>query len=297
MKMRKRNHNNPVFFIYFCPVNLMGMKKFQLLAFAVLVSASLSCVDKDAYNTNTDPAVTDDGQLYNSGFDLWTKDGKSYECYGDGASQEQKKVWGSANSSTASLGKNTCVPETSFLAESGEGKNAVMLKTQIVNAVFVKKLAAGSIFTGQMGKVNLTKLSATLKWGVPFTKRPLALEGYACYKPVNIDVVKSPYEDRKGTLDNGHVFVLLTDWDGQFTVDPASDKYVDIDNDPAIIGYGRVVFDHTMDGYEKFTMNIDYRNERTPRFVVIVASSSAMGDYFTGGVGSTLYLDEFKFLY
>lgn len=267
------------------------------LVLVIVLSALVSCVDKDKYNPNTDPAVADDGQLYNSGFDLWTKDGKSYECYGVGASPEQKKVWGSANSSTAALGKNTCVPETSFLAVSGEGKNAVMLKTQLVNAVLVKKLAAGSIFTGQMGKVNLTKLSASLKWGVPFTRRPVALEGYACYKPVDIDVVKSPYEDRKGTLDNGHVFVLLTDWEGQFTVDPASDKFVDIDNDTCIIGYGRVAFDHEMEGYEKFTLTIDYRNDRTPKYVVVVASSSVLGDYFTGGNGSTLYLDEFRFLY
>ena len=110
-------------------------------------------------------------------------------------------------------------------------------------------------------------------------------------------MVKSPYEDRKGTLDNGHVFVLLTDWEGQFTVDPASDKFVDIDNDTCIIGYGRVAFDHEMEGYEKFTLTIDYRNDRTPKYVVVVASSSVLGDYFTGGNGSTLYLDEFRFVY
>jgi len=271
------------------------MRKF--LWYIVTLIVSLSCVEKDRYNPNTDPAVTDDGQLYNSDFDLWTEDGKSYECYGDGASDEQKRVWGSANSSTASLGKNTCVPEDEFLAVYGDGKRAVMLKTQIVNALITKKLAAGSIFTGQMGKVNLTKLSATLKWGVPFTKRPVTLEGYACYKPVKIDAVKSPYEDRKGTLDKGHVFVLLTDWEGQFEVDPASDKFVDIDNDPAIIGYGKVTFDHEMEDYEKFSITIDYRNDRTPKYVVIVGSSSALGDYFTGGNGSTLYLDEFKFIY
>ena len=269
----------------------------KLPAFFVSLIVLLSCIEKDRYNPNTDPAVADDGQLYNSGFDLWTKDGKTYECYGDGASDEQKRVWGSANSSTASLGKNTCVPEDVFLAIYGDGKRAVMLKTQIVNALITKKLAAGSIFTGQMGKINLTKLNATLKWGVPFTKRPVALEGYACYKPVNIDVAKSPYEDRKGTLDNGHVFVLLTDWDGQFTVDPASDKFVDIENDPAIIGYGKVTFDHEMEDYEKFILTIDYRNDRTPKYVVVVASSSVLGDYFTGGNGSTLYLDEFRFLY
>lgn len=93
------------------------------------------------------------------------------------------------------------MPESDFLAVYGEEKHAVMLKTQIVSVLFIKKLAAGSIFTGQMGDINLTSLSATLIWGIPFTLRPKTLEGYACYKPVNIDVVKHPYEDKKGTLD------------------------------------------------------------------------------------------------
>lgn len=269
----------------------------KLPAFFVSLIVFLSCIEKDRYNPNTDPAVADDGQLYNSGFDLWTKDGKSYECYGDGASDEQKRVWGSANESTAKMGKNTCVPENDFLAVYGEGKHAVMLKTQLINALIVKKLAAGSIFTGQMGSVNLTKLTASIKWGVPFSLRPKTLEGYACYQPVNIDVVKPPYENKKGELDSGHVMILLTDWDGQFTVDPGDNKFVDIDNDPCIIGYGKFTFDHTMEDYEKFTIEIDYRNDRTPRYVVIAASSSAFGDYFTGGNGSTLYIDEFRFTY
>ena len=241
--------------------------------------------------------VTEDGQLYNMLFDEWSKDGDNYVCYGASASVEQRKVWGSANASTASMGKTTCTVEDGFLAVAGKDKHAVKLRTELINAVIVKKLAAGSIFTGKMGKVNYSKMNATLKWGVPFTLRPKALEGYACYIPVSINEAKAPYKDRKGTLDQGHVFVLLTDWDGQFTVDTASDIFVDVDNDPAIIGYGKVTFDHEMEDYEKFTINIDYRNERTPKYVVIVGSSSALGDYFTGGVGSTLYLDEFRFLY
>ena len=58
-----------------------------------------------------------------------------------------------------------------------------------------------------------------------------------------------------------------------------------------------MTFDHVMEGYEKFSIEIEYRNSRTPRYLVIVAASSRLGDYFTGGDGSTLYLDEFKFNY
>lgn len=279
------------------------MRKDFLLS-ALLITLLISCTAFDDWFGKDDSlkagdmstAVTDDGQLYNMDFDLWSKDDGDWVCYGSSADANQKKVWGSANSSTSSLGIQTCVPESGFLAVEGEDKHAVKLKTQLIKAIVVKKLAAGSIFTGSMGSTNYTKMTATLKWGIPFTLRPKALEGYACYQPKTINVANKPYENKKGTLDKGHVFVLLTDWDSQFTVDPAKDRFVDPEDD-GVIGYGKVTFDTIMDGYEKFTLDIDYRDERTPKFVVIVASSSALGDYFTGGEGSTLYLDEFRFIY
>ena len=241
--------------------------------------------------------LTADNQLYNMNFDLWSKNGSNEVCYGPDATSAQKNVWASANASTAMFGKLTCVSEDKFLAVPGNGKHAVKLQTHQVNALITKKMAAGCMFTGQMGNINLSKLSATLNWGLPFNLRPKALEGYACYKPVAIDVAKAPYDSWLGRTDSAHVFVVLADWDSQFVVDPATDTFLDIDNDPHIIGYGRMGYNYTMDDYEKFTINIEYRNNRTPRYVVIVASSSALGDYFTGGEGSTLYLDEFKFIY
>ena len=281
------------------------MKKiFVLLLAAVsLFSCSewrndLYIEDKTQAQDNREPAVTADGQLYNMNFDLWSKDSKDGDvCYGPQASLEQQSVWGSANSTTASLGFPTCVQDSVFTAVKGQGKSAVKLQSQMVDFLFIKKFAAGNFFSGQMGNTNYVAMNASLKWGIPFTFRPKALEGYACYKPAFIDHANAPYESKMGSLDNGHVFVLLTDWDEQFIVDPAEDSFVDIDNDPKIIGYGKVTFDHSMTDYVKFTIDIDYRSIRTPKYVVIVASSSSLGDYFTGGVGSTLYLDEFRFLY
>ena len=268
----------------------------------MLLTSFASCTawddffNKDKMNADPDSYVDGNGQLYNMGFDLWCYDGGDPEFYDSLATDDQKRVWGSANSSTASFGKPTCTPDSVMVAVEGEGKNAVKLQTQLINAVITKKLAAGSIFTGSMGSVSLTSLTATLKWGIPFTLKPKALEGYACYQPKSINVADKAHGDLKGTLDKGHVFVMLTDWDKQFTVDPAKEKFV-AEDDEHVIGYGKVTFDSIMNGYEKFRIDIDYRDDRTPKFVVIVGSSSALGDYFTGGEGSTLYLDEFRFVY
>ena len=198
--------------------------------------------------------LTADNQLYNMNFDLWSKTGNNEVCYGPDATTAQKNVWASANASTAIFGKLTCVSENSFLAVPGSGKHAVKLQTHQINALITKKMAAGCMFTGQMGDINLSKLSATLKWGLPFNLRPKALEGYACYKPVSIDVAKAPFDDWLGRTDSAHVFVVLADWESQFIVDPATDTFLDLDNDPHIIGFGIVGYNHTMDDYTGTTV-------------------------------------------
>ena len=72
---------------------------------------------------------------------------------------------------------------------------------------------------------------------------------------------------------------------------------LDAENGPGIIGYGKVVFSKEMTAYEPFHIDITYRNGRTPKYISIVCSSSDLGDFFTGGDGSVLYLDEFKLTY
>ncbi len=248
-------------------------------------------------DTSSVSRVTESGQLYNMSFDDWSKDGSAYVCYWSEASQEERSVWSSPNKTTSGLGKPTCVPETEFVAVKGSGKSAAKIQSRLINLVLIKKLASGTLFTGQMGDINLSTLNASLKWGIPFSGRPKSLEGYACYRPVKIDVTKSPYENKKGETDTGHIFVVLADWDGQFIVDSGKSQFLDTDNDPGIIGYGRVAFDHYMNDYEKFVIDIEYRNDRTPKYVVIVAASSVLGDFFTGGDGSALYIDEFRFNY
>ena len=244
-----------------------------------------------------------DLQLYNMSFDSWTKSGKAWMPYGESASDAQTLVWATSNKGTANLtGKNTTEPEEDFVAVAGEGKKAVKLASQYI----LVKFAAGNLFTGEFcGLTGLT--GADLAWGVPFTSRPVSLSGYYCYQPVTIDYAQDPYKDMLGKMDRGRIQVILADWDknpnssvdsqGRFHVINSKDQFVDIENDPAIIGYGELEFDSWMDAYEPFDIEIDYRSTRTPSVVVIVASGSRYGDYFTGGKGTVLYLDDFCFKY
>ena len=97
-------------------------------------------------------------------------------------------------------------------------------------------------------------------------------------------------------MDTGHIMVLLTNWAEPFKVN-APATLVDIDNDPAIIAYGRYALSESTPDYVSFEIPLEYRSSRTPKYLVIVASSSALGDYFTGGRGSTLWVDELELVY
>ena len=141
------------------------------------------------------------------------------------------------------------------------------------------------------------------------------MKGYYDYQPKTIDYSKG--ESHKyliGEADICQIQIFLTDWEGQFKIDTQAGTFVDVENDPNIIAYGKLESNvntsskvnkgnkgnkgNLVNGYEPFTIKLDYRDlTRKPTMIVIVAAASKYGDYFTGGIGSTLYLDEFSFVY
>ena len=72
---------------------------------------------------------------------------------------------------------------------------------------------------------------------------------------------------------------------------------MDYDNDPGIIALGQLNTTNTDSGYVRFTLPLIYRSNRIPTYIVVAAASSRFGDYFTGGVGSVLMIDEFELVY
>lgn len=226
--------------------------------------------------------------LHNMSFDNWYQNGSIWMPN----LSADYQVWDSANPGSGKFNITPTTPENTDVAVAGDGKKAVKLESK--KALIV--LAAGNIYTGKFG--NTDGLGAYLDWGVPFTSRPLALKGWYKYQPKAIDMVKSPYEDMKGQTDICQIQVLLTDWDKPFTVNTNTGSFVDFENDPHIIAYGKLEDNTTSSSYKDFTIELDYRDmTRTPKYIVITACASKYGDYFTGGVGSTLWVDEFEFVY
>ncbi|MGN0188270.1 MAG: DUF4493 domain-containing protein [Candidatus Cryptobacteroides sp.] len=230
------------------------------------------------------------GTVYNLSFDDWWQSGKVWYPY---ASDANPTVWDTANGGTSILSVFPTTPEESNVAVSGSGKKAARLESMKAAG----RLAAGNIYTGKFGKATLSPVGATLEWGTEFTSRPIALKGYCDYRPVDIDVANDPYTALKGTKDVAQIQILLTDWLEPFQINTGNQVFVDPETDSGIIAYGALDVNATS-GYAEFTIPLEYRSlTRTPKYIVIVGAASKYGDYFTGGVGSVLYLDEFRLVY
>lgn len=242
----------------------------------------------------TDQAVT----IPYLNFDDWFKADKdgagSGSIYFLGESGA-KRYWDSGNEGTNVLGENNpTTPEYDanyILAKEGN-KGAGRLETKVVAGV----MAAGNIYTGDflkaIVKFPVSKSGAELSFGIPYTSRPTTLSGYYKYQPVGITASRKDHV-HVGDLDSCHIYVaLFADWTTPFTVNTSESRFVDLST---AIAFGEMKDSRKMDAYAPFKFEIKYRDTtRKPTYILLVATASKYGDYFTGGEGSVLWIDEFE---
>ncbi|MBR6001331.1 MAG: PCMD domain-containing protein [Bacteroidales bacterium] len=240
----------------------------------------------DVVTVKTDKAA----QIPNSNFDDWSKSGKVWNPYPAGTTgmYDELRCWDTANAATASFLDNVTFPEENFVVK---GK-AVKMKSTYAAV----KFAGGSIYVGDF--CRLQGLGADIAWGYPFTSKPKALKGWYHYTPATVNYVDYGHDDLLGKDDIGQFQILLTDWDEQFHVLSGERVFVDFKNAPEIIAFNEVKLPRTEgDQYIEFTLPLEYRSYRTPKYIVIIVCSSFYADDYTGGVGSTLYVDELSLEY
>ena len=232
-------------------------------------------------------------QLYNISFDEWHKQGSAdkpvWYPYAQGM---EPNVWDSANPGAATFIGSSTQP-TDDVAVAGQGKKAAQMESKNAAIAF----AAGNLYVGKFGRIN--GVGAILDWGTEFSDKPMGLKGYYKYTPMTITHAKAPYQDLIGkALDRCQIQIFLTDWDDMFTVNTLAGQFVDLQNDPHIIAFGKLESDETVTDYREFYIPLEYRDKtRTPKYIVISCCASYLGDYFTGGEGSKLLVDEFELVY
>ena len=267
-----------------------------------------STSDKDKADGKTASEISfktysSEDTVYNLSFDDWSKVGKAWYATSNSNDVNTGLVWDSANEGTSDILGQSLVPTTpeyTLVIKEGSAAAARMESGELLG-----NFAAGNIYTGDFGSATISPVGAKLKWGVPFSSRPLALRGWYRYEPVAINRTSSSHSYLSGQTDFCQIQIFLTDWTEQFEVSTGENKFVETSSDnPSIIAYGGIISqDNTTDnegntkGYVQFTIPLEYRSLKQPTYIVISGAASRYGDYFTGGLGSTLYLDELELIY
>lgn len=221
----------------------------------------------------------------NGDFENWCQIGKIIYPF----AEDGDRFWDTGNTGTATMGQNLTV--SSDNTSTGSGKSA-QLTTKFIGLFGIGKLAAGSIFSGKFMKVDGT--NGILNFGQPWTLRPTRLKGAFQYKGVNINYASSEMSAMKNQPDTCIVYVALTDWTAPYEIrtNPSNRQLFD-KNASYVIGYGEMQYSGTMESFQEFDIDIKYRSTSiVPRYILITASSSKYGDYFTGGSGSVMWIDQ-----
>lgn len=271
--------------------------------------------------------------LYNGNFDIWNygKEDYSKTWFAEAADKAGlgTSFWDSGNIGTSTyltslVGvHNPTSPDSTDVNTSG-GK-AAKLASEFVGFMGAGKFAAGNIYTGNYCETFASPMGARIRFGKEFTSRPTQLKGW--YKYTRGETID---EDNNSTYteilkqaggDLCSVYIALVDNDGlqadniapaaAFEIDnrleaddPEHFKYkntIDFSvNNPHVIAYGELSAEEAAGtgSWKDFTIDLKYRDlTRVPKYIIVVASASKYGDYFTGSTSSVMYIDDFSLVY
>ncbi|MDE7111400.1 MAG: DUF4493 domain-containing protein [Muribaculaceae bacterium] len=217
--------------------------------------------------------------------------------------------WDCGNHGAITMGKN--VTESSS-EKRHSGSLSARLKSDFVGVGALGKLASGNICVGEYLKTDGT--NGVFGFGRQFNfdgLRPKALRLWVHYTPVAVSHTGKGCTLKKGDMDMAHIFVALFDDTDPDTADgvapfivrtnPSKPKYFNRDAD-WIMAYGEKILTDATPGSSMVELEIpiEYKSgsdARIPQYLTIVCTASKEGDYYTGGSGSTLYVDDFQLVY
>lgn len=225
--------------------------------------------------------------LTNGSLDNWHNVDKLWNPWEEGG----QSFWDTGNKGAITISESNSIPTDDTC--NGSGKAA-----SLESKYLVLKFAAGNLFTGSYVKTVGT--NGVLSFGRPFNAFPSKLRLNYKYTSSTIDKIgEDALQYLKGRPDSCYIYVALTDWDEPLEIRTRpSERQLFDKNDSKIIAYGEFIQGSTTSSYQQKDIVLDYRyTDRTPKYIVVVATASKYGDYFTGGVGSKLWLDNLELIY
>lgn len=246
-------------------------------------------------------------QLENAGFEEWHIKGEGTKALYCPWAEDSEPYWDTGNHGATTVGASN----STYVDENGRRYANLQSKYIVI------KFAAGNIFTGKY--VETDGSNGVIAFGRPFTSRPAQMTFEYQYKTSTITrnggewnnawgqyITKNLYENLKGKPDSCCVYIALGDWQPEtyktttcpylIRTRPTALHLMDL-KDSHLIGYAQMTRGEDVNTWTTQTLDIEYRNNRTPTTIIVVASSSKYGDYFTGGEESLLKVDNFNLIY
>ena len=212
----------------------------------------------------------------------------------------QSTFWDTGNHGAA---KASAVLTESSSVMSHSGSVCASLTTKFASILGIGKLAAGNLFAGTYVKTDGT--DGVLEFGRQYDgSHPSSMRLWVNYRPkvgVNKKGADSSYI-AEGALDEGQIYVALSTEPVEIRTKKSDRKLFD-PNENCIVAYGEYTFkeDYGADGsLQQLDIPIQYYDKaRTvkPLYLIIVCSASKYGDYYSGGEGSQMYVDDFELIY
>ena len=285
---------------------LIGIR--PAITYTYRVSAGTAKSDEKTFTTVSEQ------HLENGGFDEWSSitatSGKElFQPWAEG----KTPYWGTGNPGATTVGNSNST------YKDEDGRRFANLQSKYIAV----KFAAGNIFTGDYLETDGT--NGVLSFGRPFTSFPTKMRFDYKYKTSTITktggdwkepwgnyISKSMYENFKGQPDSCSVYIALGDWEPvTYTTKngvsctcpylirtrPSALHLFDM-NDSHLIAFAQMTKGEDVNTWTTETITLNYRvKDRQPKYIIVVASSSKYGDYFTGGEESLLQIDNIELLY
>lgn len=232
-------------------------------------------------------------QLPNSSFDLWYTVG-GYQQPGENA---ESTIWDTANPGLALVGGANTTPE-----DLGGGDFAARMVS--VRAPLLVRMAAATLYTGSFtdGFPNPSDPRSNIDFGTPFTARPSGFRVEYRYLP------GAEYLDADGNPlpggDQADLYVLLERREGDQIARVGTgwlrsgDAVTEWTPVEVPIKYGPLSATDPEFEYANIRPGETWADSGArPTHITVVFSSSALGDFFTGAIGSELWVNDFELVY
>lgn len=251
--------------------------------------------------------LADGNQIPNGDMEQWSQSGDTYY---PGVSANDK-YWDTGNKGTTTLGgtNNNLTGKSTDVRPGTKGSYSAFLDSKVV----MSKFGAGNIFVGHFGEVKITSMSATVYFGQPFTynAKPKGVKMWVKYNCGSINNVGSV--GKSGDPDLTKIFCSICNWGSAWCVNSAEADATTFSPSMESIKnctdgrYNGVLytayFESTTSNKEWHELYIPFEKVEgtdesvVPNYLVLTATCSGYGDYFTGSSDSWMYIDDIELVY